>query len=223
MPRKIPAYAPVIRYLRETANLSRQELGTRLGVADYYIGYMEDGYRFPRKNQVDALSRIFQWSPFEFALLTDVEIPYPDWPRLDRLDEWFKLANQWTDIIDTIQRYAVSKAIYDRDDWRDALYAAEPELSNAVAEYGFVALYGHIRQNWRPFVPHPDRESVPESFERVRAALEAGANFQSIQPKTTMPLWWEELSVDDRMTIETVAKGLIKERQSRAQGVDPSL
>lgn len=214
--RRTPVYAPVIRYLRETAELTRRELGIHLGLPDYYIGYMEDGYRYPRRQQVDTLARIFHWSPFEFALLTDVEIPYPDWPRLDHLEEWFRLANQWMEIVDAIERFAVAKVISSHPEWVDQLCVDEPALRERIADYGFIALYGFIREKWRPLVPHPSRTALPTDWSSALAAVTAGSALQSATPRP-LPHWWEELTPADRATLETVARGLIKERLSTTE------
>lgn len=213
--RRIPAYAPVIRYLRESRGLTRRELGQRLAVPDYYVGYMEEGYRYPRPRQVAQLSQIFGWSEFEIALLADVEIPYPDWPKLTDLQAWMGLANQWLEVVDTIHRYAVAKAIMQEPTWLEPIAQGNPQLAEAIREYGFVALYDHVRSQWHALRPHPARAELPSSLEQALAAIAAppGA-FVQASPAHPAPEWWLRLTPQDQATVAAVAEGLLRARSS---------
>lgn len=204
--RKIPAYAPVIRYLRETHHMSRQQLASRLAVQDYYIGYMEDGYRYPRARQIQMLSHIFQWSPFELALLTDVEIPYPDWPPLEDLSGWLALASQWISISDTIHRYTLAKSLMAHPTWLQDLYRVEPALEEALKNYGFVAIYGYLRDRWQPVKIPVARTTLPHSLQDVIDALSIDAStLSSSAVSENMPKWWKRLSARQKSAVEAVA------------------
>jgi transcriptional regulator with XRE-family HTH domain len=202
MARRTPAYAPVVRYLRQAAGMTVADLARRLGVADYYIGYLENGYRWPRPPLLAALARAFGWEPFELALVADVEIPYPEWPGLHDLDGWRRLAHEWSAVVDAITRYALAREVLAHPEWPAAL---DPDLPAAVAEYGLVAVYAWIRARWVPATPHPDRLRAPETPDDVRAALAAGA---AGAPVVREPAFLEGLSPQDRATLEAVAESL---------------
>ncbi|MBX5466398.1 MAG: helix-turn-helix domain-containing protein [Firmicutes bacterium] len=224
MPRRVPTYAPVIRYLRETQGMTRRELGQRLGVPDYYVGYMEEGYRYPRPRQVTQLSQIFGWSPFEIALVADVEIPYPDWPALGDLAGWQRLANEWWAIVDAIQRYTVAKAIFSTPDWLHTLTRREPALGEAVDRYGFVALYGFLRQRWQSLRPHPGRTALPTTLDEALAAVEAPQGSWSVPgpPEEALPPWWRRLTESEKATLAAVADGLLRARAVPQLEDDPT-
>ncbi len=203
--RKIPAYAHVIRYLRESHQMSRQQLASRLAVQDYYIGYMEDGYRFPRPRQVQMLSHIFHWSPFELALMADVEIPYPDWPGLDDLDAWLNLAHQWIGIGDVIHRYTFAKTLYIHPNWLEDLYQISPELRQTVTEYGFIAVYGLVRDRWHALSVPSTRERLPQSLDDIlQAFMNDPAKGAAIQEES-MPKWWYGLTARQKAAVQTIA------------------
>lgn len=206
MPRRIPPYAPVVRYLRLRAGLSPQELARRLGVPDYYVGYLEEGYRWPRPPMLRALADAFGWMPFELALVAEVEIPYPDWPKVADLDGWRRLAREWTGVVDAVTRYTLARELAARPDWQAQL---DPDLPEATAVYGVVACYEWLRRRWTPYEPHPTRLSPPQSAADIRDAVQAGA---AGAPVLVEPDFLAGLSPDDRRTVETVARSL-KERR----------
>jgi transcriptional regulator with XRE-family HTH domain len=207
MARRTPRYAPAIRYLRRESGLTAAQLASRLGVPDYYVGYLENGYRWPRPPMVRALAAIFEWEPFELALLADVEIPYPDWPAGDDLDGWRQLARDWTRIADAIARYTLARELFAHPDWQTRL---DPALPADVAEFGVVACYGWIRRRWVPYEPHPARLNPPDSAEALQDALARGA---AGDPVVIEPPFLAGLSPRDRATVEALAESL-KLRQS---------
>ncbi|MCL8207703.1 MAG: helix-turn-helix domain-containing protein [Actinomycetia bacterium] len=202
MPRRIPPYAPVVRYLRLQAGLSPQELAGRLGVPEYYVGYLEEGYRWPRPPMLRALAETFGWMPFELALVADVEIPYPDWPKTTDLDAWRRLAREWTGVLDAITRYTLARELAAHPDWQAQL---DPALPEATAVFGVVACYDWLRRRWTPYEPHPTRLSPPQSAAAVLEALAAGA---AGAPVVVEPDFLAGLSPEDRRTVETVARSL---------------
>lgn len=208
MPRRVPPYGPVIRYLRLKAGLSERELGSRIGEADYYVGYLENGYRAPRPQQVERLARVFSWDVFEFALLADVEIPYPDWPRIDNLPGWRVLSRTWARIADAVSRYALARELAVRPDWQAAL---DPGLSEAAAEFGLIACYDWIRERWEPYAPDPSRLDAATGPEAIRAALSAGGRHE---PAVVEPDFLRGLTPAERATVETVAESLRQRRDS---------
>jgi transcriptional regulator with XRE-family HTH domain len=202
MPRRTPAYAPVIRYLRRESGLTATQLGQRLGVADYYVGYLENGYRWPRPQMLLSLAAVFSWHPFELALLADVEIPYPDWPALDNLDGWRQLARDWTAITDAVTRYALARELFMHPDWQAAL---DPALPGDAEAFGLVACYGWIRRQWTPFEPHPARLESPTGPDSIREAIQAGA---AGAPVVVEPAFLTGLSPQARAAVEAVAERL---------------
>lgn len=210
MARRTPTYAPVIRYLRETYPMTRAELAKRLGVPDYYVGYLEEGYRFPRPPQVESLARIFGWSAFELALVADVDIPYPDWPRLTDVDAWFRLANQWVAVADAIHRYGIARTLYRHPEWIDLLSQEHEELLPLVSNYGFVAVYGFVRRQWQTLVPHKTRMTPPASIDEVLQAIVGGGDSRPIATANDNPAWWDRLDPKDRATIDALAQSLLR-------------
>lgn len=206
MPRRLPPYGPVIRYLRESAGLSEAELGARIGEADYYIGYLENGYRSPRPHQVERLARAFAWEAFEFALLADVEIPYPDWPRLDDLDGWRTLSRNWARILDAVSRYALARELFGKPEWQAVL---DPALPARTEQYGLVACYDWIRARWEPYAPHPARLEAASGPEAILHALRAGGQHAPIPAE---PDFLRGLTATERATVETVARTLRQQR-----------
>lgn len=216
MARRIPSYAPVIRYLRETHRLTREELAGRLGLPDYYIGYFEDGYRFPRPRQVEQIARVFGWGAFEFALLADVEIPYPDWPALGDLAGWLRLARQWVDVADAVLRYATARCLRDHPVWLAHYGEQHPSLSDQLQDYGFVAVYGAVRQDWQTWGLPEARSTLPVDYEGFLAALRPDPHRPAVsnppRAPTVGPVFWDRLDDRERAAIETIARGLIRER-----------
>jgi transcriptional regulator with XRE-family HTH domain len=206
MPRRVPPYGPVIRYLREMAGLSEAELGARIGETDYYVGYLENGYRSPRPHQVERLARAFSWEVFELALLADVAIPYPDWPRLEDLDGWRTLARQWSAVVDAISRYALARNLLAHPDWQAAL---DPELPGRAREYGLVACYDWVRARWAPYAPDSSRLTAASGPESIRQALASGG---SRGPAMAEPDFLRGLTAAERATVETVARSLRQQR-----------
>jgi transcriptional regulator with XRE-family HTH domain len=202
VPRRTPPYAPVIRFLRREAGLTPAELGRRIGVPDYYVGYLENGYRWPRPPMAAALARAFGWEPFELALVADVEIPYPDWPRLDDLDGWRRLAEAWTQVADAVARYVLARELHARPDWQAAL---DPELPPLAQEFGLVACYAWIRRRWVPGPPIAARLTVPSGPDAILAAC---ANPGTGAPVVVEPDFLQGLSPKDRATLEAVADSL---------------
>lgn len=202
MPRRMPTYAPVVRYLRHTSGLPAAEWGRRLGVPEYYISYLENGYRWPRPAQVRIIAQIVGWSAFELALLADVEIPYPDWPPPAELARWRQLAREWVDIADAVSRFALASQLAGQPDWQAAL---DPALPALVGEFGRAACYGWLRQRWTPYAPHPLRLTDARSAADVRAAVEAGA---AAGPALMDPPFLQGLSPQDRAAVEAVAESL---------------
>ncbi len=211
--RKTPLYAPVIRYLRESHQMTRTQLANRLAVQDYYIGYMEDGYRYPRPRQVLILSHVFDWPVFELALLTDVEIPYPNWPRLEDLPSWLALANQWFQIADVIQRYTLAQSLFREPTWLSRLYQQEPSLKSQVDAYGFIALYGFLRDRWESLSIPTGRQALPTSLDDVLNALGASDRPEQIPPITidATPKWWKSLSPRQQQALESMALTLVQD------------
>ncbi len=202
MPRRIPTYAPVVRYLRYLSGLSAVEWGRRLGVPEYYIGYLENGYRWPRPPQVRIIAGIVGWDPFELALLADVEIPYPDWPAPQNLDAWRALAREWVGIADAIARFTLACQLAAEPDWQAAL---DPDLPGAADTFGRAACYGWLRQRWTPYAPHPLRLTAARTADDVRSAVEAGAGSG---PAVVEPPFLHGLSTHDRAAVEAVAESL---------------
>jgi transcriptional regulator with XRE-family HTH domain len=214
--RRIPPYAPVIRYLRESHRLSRAEFAGRLGLPDYYVGYFEDGYRFPRPRQVEQIARVFGWKPFEFALLADVDIPYPDWPALSDLPAWLRLARQWVEVADAIARYATARWLADHPDWLERYRQQHPDLADQVDRYGFVAIYGAVRQDWQAWGLPDGRSVLPEDYAGFLQALAPDPNRPArtdpVRAADARPPFWDRLDDRERAAIETIARGLIRER-----------
>ncbi len=209
--RKTPQYAPVIRYLRESHQMTRHQLARRLAVQDYYIGYMEDGYRYPRPREVIMLSHIFDWPVFELALLTDVEIPYPNWPSLQDLSGWLDLANQWIAIADVIHRYTLTKTLFGEPTWLVRLYQQEPSLEARIQVYGFVALYGFLRDRWHPLSVPTSRQTLPSSLDDIINAW--GPHQIPASTGDSAPQWWKRLTPRQQHAVETMALTLIHESQ----------
>lgn len=211
--RKTPQYAPVIRYLRESHQMTRAQLANRLAVQDYYIGYMEDGYRYPRPRQVLILSRVFDWPVFELALLTDVEIPYPNWPSLGDLPSWLALANQWIEIADVIHRYTLAQSLFREHAWLSRLYQQEPTLQSEVDTYGFIALYGFLRDRWEALAIPLGRQAIPTSLEDVLTALSTSATPDQGAPTTidATPKWWKNLTPRQQQALESMALTLVED------------
>ena len=206
MPRRMPPYGPVIRYLRESRGMSQQQLAVRIGEADYYVSYLENGFRWPRPQQLERLARAFAWEVFELALVADVEIPYPDWPRLDDLAAWRKLAHDWTTIVDAITRYVLARELFQHPDWQEDLDHALPPL---VHQYGFVACYDWIRRQWMPHRPHPARLAAVHNLDDFRQALATPtAGAEDIKE----PGFLEGLTAADRAAVEAVARSLKAQR-----------
>jgi transcriptional regulator with XRE-family HTH domain len=214
MARRTPPYAPVIRYLRERHGLSRSQLAHRLGVPEYYVGYLEEGYRHPREPQLRALSRIFQWSVFELALLADEPIPYPDWPARADVAGWLRLGSEWAAIVEDIQRYAVTRALFDHPDWVERLRAEDAALAQALDRFGLVALYGWVRERWTPLAVPAARLRPAASLAEALEAI-AAAPAPPPRPAPQLPPWWEALTPDEQATVETVARGLVAARTAQ--------
>lgn len=202
MPRRIPPYGPVIRYLRTAAGLSEAELAVKIGQPVYYVNYLENGFRWPRPPMVRALADAFGWEPFELALLADVEIPYPDWPRLDDLGGWRKLASDWTQVTDAITRYTLARELFLQPAWQATL---DPSLPASTEQFGIVACYGWLRGRWTPYAPHPSRLKAPSSPADVAEAAEAGVQGT---PVIREPDFLQGLSTHDRATVQAVAESL---------------
>lgn len=202
MPRRIPPYGPVIRYLRTTAGLSEAALASKIGQPVYYVNYLENGFRWPRPPLLRALAEAFDWDPFELALLADVEIPYPDWPRLDDLGAWRKLATDWTRITDAIARYALARELFLQPAWQARL---DPDLPMTVEQFGIVACYEWLRRRWTPYAPHPSRLRAPSTAEDLVEAAAAGA---AGTPVVKEPDFLQGLSAHDRATVQAVAESL---------------
>lgn len=211
--RKTPQYAPVIRYLRESHQMTRQQLANRLAVQDYYIGYMEDGYRYPRPRQVIMLSRIFDWPVFELALMTDVEIPYPNWPSLHDISSWLTLANQWIEIADVIHRYTMAQTLFQEPSWLSRLYQQEAGLEAEVQDYGFIALYGFLRDRWQPLAVPASRQVPPTSLDDIIHALNGSPLPQETPPTfvDAAPKWWKSLTPRQQQALEAMALSLIQD------------
>ncbi len=208
MPRRVPPYGPVIRYLRLKAGLSERDLGSRIGEADYYVGYLENGYRAPRPQHLERLARVFSWDVFEFALLADVEIPYPDWPSLDDLDGWRALSRAWSRIADAVNRYALARELILHPDWQAAL---DDGLTEQAGEFGLVACYDWIRDRWEPYAPDPSRLQSATGPEAIRSALQAGVSHERA---VRDPDFLRGLTPAERDTVKTVAESLKLRRES---------
>ncbi len=211
--RKTPHYASVIRYLRESHQMTRQQLANRLAVQDYYIGYMEDGYRYPRPRQVIILSHVFDWPVFELALLTDVEIPYPNWPSLHDLSGWLALANQWIEIADVVHRYTLAQSLFAEPTWLSRLYQQEPDLEAQLRDYGFIALYGFLRDRWQPLAVPALRQALPTSLDDIVNALSVTTHLDRTPPPVveSAPKWWKSLTPRQQQALEAMALTLIQE------------
>jgi transcriptional regulator with XRE-family HTH domain len=211
VPRRIPPYAPVVRYLRHQSGMTAVQWGQRLGVPDYYVSYLENGYRWPRPPMVRAIAGIVGWEPFELALVADVEIPYPDWPATSRLEEWRQLARDWTAVADAVARYALARQLQDERGWQAEL---DPDLPADVDDYGLVACYGWLRARWTPFRPHECRLTAARSAADIRAAVGAGAG---AGPAVVDPPFLAGLSAADRAAVEAVAHSLRRQHEDAGQ------
>ncbi len=206
VPRRMPPYGPVIKYLRESHHQSQAQLGLRIGEADYYVGYLENGFRWPRPQQLERLARAFSWEVFELALVADVEIPYPDWPRLDDLPGWRKLARDWAGIVDAVARYTLARELHAHPDWQQIL---DPTLADLVRQYGLVACYDWIRRRWVPERPHAARLEPVHSLEQFREALDPPLAGPEVIRE---PAFLEGLTAADRAAVEAVARSLKAQR-----------
>lgn len=202
MPRRIPPYAPVIRYLRHCSGWTESQLAKKIGVPDYYVGYLENGYRSPRPDLIRSLAAAFGWLPFELALMADVEIPYPDWPSLTDLEGWRRLAQEWIGIADAITRYVLARELTSQPGWQAEL---DSELPPLVDQYGLVATYDWLRRRWVAHEPHPLRFASSTSPQALMAAASAGS---TRRPATVEPDFLDGLSPADRTTVEAVARSL---------------
>ncbi|CAB1128905.1 putative HTH cro/C1-type domain-containing protein [Candidatus Hydrogenisulfobacillus filiaventi] len=205
MARRLPPYAPVIRFLRQARGLSPEELARRIGQPDYYVGYLEEGYRRPRLPVLEALAAAFGWHPFELALVAEEPIPYPDWPASAATAEWTRLADEWATVVDAIDRYVTARALLEHPEWWEEV-GAGPEVRARAQAWGLVAVYDWLRERWQPLGRPAARQRVPAGPADIRARLEAGP----LPPAAPEPLppWLAGLPERQRRLLARIAGAL---------------